>query len=187
KVLAPLRNAFFRNKGSYKEVNCKVKRKYLDYLLEFDFYTSIQIASKAKNKGIENTLLNNSLKLLKSDEYDKIVFDVGTNFGYLSIVWANTICKKGKVYSFEPHPLLFRSYTKSVKSNQLENNIITENVAVGNELGTIEINLLSTSSNTLDIESNKKNDKKEKVNMITLDYYVEKNSITKCDLIKIDV
>ena len=187
KILKPVRNSFFRSNGSYKEAHVKIKREYLNYLVHFNFYASIQVANKAKKRGVENTLLNNSIALLKSNIDDKIIFDVGTNFGYLSLVWANTVCKNGKVYSFEPHPLLYRSYTKSVKSNQLGNKIITENVAVGNELGTIELNLLSTSSNTLAIGGNKKNDKKEKVNMITLDHYVEKNSITKCDLIKIDV
>jgi FkbM family methyltransferase len=187
RILAPIRNSFFRNNGSYKEVLVKVKRAYSNYLVEFNFFASIQVASKAKYNGIENTLLNNSIALLKSDENDKIVFDVGTNFGFLSLVWANTICENGKVYSFEPHHSLYRSYTKSVKSNLLEKNIVTENVAVGNELGSIELNLLSTSSNTLELESNKGNNKKEKVNLITLDHYAEKNNITKCDLIKIDV
>ena len=187
KILTPLRNLFLRSNGSYKEVLTKIKREYSNYLVQFNFYASIQVANKAKNNGIENTLLNNSIAILKSNDDDKIIFDVGTNFGYLSMVWANTICRNGKIYSFEPHPLLFNSYTKSIKSNNLQDHIVTENVAIGNELGTIEINLLSTTSNTLDLESNKRNDKKVKVNIITLDHYIKKNNITKCDLIKIDV
>lgn len=187
KLLAPLRNSFFRSNGTYNEVLVKIKREYSNYLAQFNFNASIQVANKAKNKGIENTLLNNSIALLKSNDDNKTIFDVGTNFGYLSLVWANTVCKNGKVYSFEPHPLLFNSFKKSVKSNQLENKIIIENVAVGNNLGAIDINLLSTTSNTLDIENNKKNDNKVKVNLITIDHYVESNKIEKCDLIKIDV
>ena len=187
KILEPLRNSFFRRNGSYIEVRAKIKREYLKYIVEFNFYASIQVANKAKNKGIENTLLINSIKLLKSNNDDKTIFDVGTNFGYLSLVWANSVCKNGKVYSFEPHPLLYNSYTKSVQSNNLKDIIVSENVAVGNEIGTIGINLFSTTSNTINIESNKRNDKKERVNIITLDHYVEKNCITRCDLIKIDV
>jgi predicted O-methyltransferase YrrM len=155
KILAPLRNLFFRTNGTYKEVLVKIKRAYSDYVVQFNFYASIQVANKAKNSGIENTLLNNSFNLLKSDANDKTIFDVGTNFGYLSLVWASTVCENGKVYSFEPHSLLYNSFKKSVKSNQLENSIIAENVAIGNELGTIELNLLSTTSNTLDLRINK--------------------------------
>lgn len=187
KIIAPLRNSFFRRNGTYKEVLAKIKREYSNYVVEFNFYASIQVASKAKNKGIENTLLNNSIELLKSEGEDRTIFDVGTNFGYLSMVWANTVCKKGKVYSFEPHPLLFNSYTKTVKSNNLQDHIVMEKVAVGNELGTIEINFSATTSNILALESARRNYKKEKVNIITLDHYIEKKNITKCDLIKIDV
>ena len=187
KILEPLRNSFFRSNGSYNEVQAKIKREYLKCIVEFNFYASIQVANKAKNKGIENTLLNNSIELLKSTTDDKIIFDVGTNFGYLSLVWAKSVSKNGKVYSFEPHPLLYNSYKRSVKSNNLEDIIVAENVAVGNELGIIDINFLSTTSNTLNLESNKKNNKKGNVNIITLDHYVEKNSVNRCDLIKIDV
>jgi len=187
KILTPIRNSFFRKNGYYKEVLVNIKSAYLNYFVEFKFYASIQVANKAKNYRIENTLLNNSINLLQSNENDKIVFDVGTNFGFLSLVWANSICENGKVYSFEPHPLLYRSYSKSVKTNLLDDNITRENVAVGNELGTIEINLLSTTSNTLDVESNSDKNKKEEVNIITLDHYIDKHAITKCNLVKIDV
>lgn len=187
KVLAPIRNSFFRTNGSYKEAQVKINRTYLDYLVQFNFLASIQVANKAKVNGIENTLLKNSIKLLNSEENNKVIFDVGTNFGYLSLVWANTIAKNGKVYSFEPHPILFKSYKKSVQSNHLDNRIIAENVAVGNDLGSVEINLLSTTANTLHLDIHKEKDQKVKVDIISLDHYVEMNSISKCDLIKIDV
>ena len=67
KLLTPLRNSFFRTKGTYKEARVKINRTYLDYLVQFNFHASIQVANKAKVRGIENTLLTNSLKLLKSE------------------------------------------------------------------------------------------------------------------------
>ena len=79
KILAPLRNLFFRSNGSYNEVITKIKREYSTFLVQFNFYASIQVADKAKNKGIENTLLNNSIALLKSNYDDRTIFDVGTN------------------------------------------------------------------------------------------------------------
>ena len=187
KLLAPLRNLFFRNNGTYKEVLTRIERKYSNNLAQFNFYASIQVASKAKKQGIENTLLNNSIKLLKSDDDDRTIFDVGTNFGYLSLVWAKTLCKNGKVYSFEPHKYLFKSFIKSIKSSGLQNHIIAENLAVGNENGTIDINLLSATSNTLDLDNKKYNNKNEKTKIITLDNYIEEKNVAKCDLVKIDV
>ena len=64
---------------------------------------------------------------------------------------------------------------------------MTENVAVGNEIGTIGINLLSTSSNILNLGRKNRDEKKENIDIITLDYYIKNHNITRCDLVKIDV
>ena len=190
KILKPLRDTFFRKKGAYREVKSNVKRQYLSYNVEFSFFASIQVALKAKERGIENTLLRHSIELLKkrrSGNNDYSVFDVGTNFGYLSLVWANSVCENGKVYGFEPHPNLHKSFTNSVNSNQLNNQIVPVNVAVGNSEGTLNINLVSTTSNINTINDENQKTKSKKVDIITLDNYVKKNNIDKCDLIKIDV
>ena len=190
KVLKPFRDTFFRKKGTYREVKSKITRQYLNYNVEFNFFASIQVALKAKERGIENTLLRNSIDLLNKRRVvnnDYIIFDVGTNFGYLSLVWAKTVCENGKVYSFEPHPNLFKSFVKSINSNQLINHIIPENVAVGKNSGTININTVSTTSNINTFTKINQQVKSSKVDIISLDQYVEKNEIHKCDLIKIDV
>lgn len=189
KVLKPFRDLFFRKEGTYREIKSKVRRQYLDYLVEFNFFASIQVAIKAKERGMENTLLRHSIELLlkkRVGDNDYIVFDVGTNFGYLSLVWANSVCKNGKVHSFEPHPSLFKSYKKSIVSNKLQNVISPINAAVGNEKGEIEINILSTTANVLSFNKKEK-ELKTKVTLLTLDNYIDENKITNCDLIKIDV
>ncbi len=191
RLLKPFRDVFFRSKGGYRETFCKVKRAYLDFLVEFTFCGSIQVTSKAKQKGIENTILRHSINLLRKNtkrkDNDYIVFDVGANFGYLSLVWANSVSKQGSVFSFEPHPLLFKSFVKSISENDLNDCVFPEKVAVGNNLGEIEVNLLTTSSNVLNDASSQKNTTKHIVEMITLDNYIERNSMSRCDLLKIDV
>ncbi len=191
KILKPFRDLFFRKNGSYRETSSKVKRQYLDYLVEFTFFASIQVAAKAKERGMENTLLRHSIQLLKTykkrKKNDYMVFDVGTNFGYLSLVWAKTVCQQGKVYSFEPHPMLFKSYLKSINSNKLDTCVVPENLAIGNDLTEIEVNILSTTANVLNDFTDQKLEKKCLVEMITLDSYVKKNNLIRCDLIKIDV
>jgi len=190
RMLKPFRDTFFRKKGTYREIKSNIKRQYLNYNVEFEIFASIQVALKAKERGIENTLLRYSIELLKkrrngNDDYT--VFDVGTNFGYLSLVWANSVCENGKVYSFEPHPNLYKSFINSINSNQLNDRIVPENVAIGNYEGTLDINLVSTTANINAINDKNQKTKSKKVDIITLDNYVEKNDINKCDLIKIDV
>lgn len=191
KILKPFRDLLFRKKGTYREIETKIKRQYLDYNVSFNFIASLQIALKAKERGFENTLLRNSIQLLKKykkrDKEDYIVFDVGTNFGYLSLVWAKTVCKHGKVYSFEPHPKLFNSFLKSISLNQLDKIIFANNLAISDKKGKIEVNLSSTTSNILSINNENLKIKKQKIEMTTLDLFKNKNKLLNCDLVKIDV
>lgn len=187
-LLKPLRNYLLRNHGNYNEVKVIVKRAYSGYTMKFDFFASIKVASHAKNKGIENTILNNSILLMKefnSKGNDAIVFDIGANFGYLSLVWANSIAKNGKVIAFEPNPNVFKSFNKSISSNNLDAIIQLNNKAVGIREGEIELYLNSTTSNTLNLDGITKN--VISIEMVSIDSFTQTHNIEKCDLIKIDV
>jgi FkbM family methyltransferase len=186
--LKPLRDIILRSNGVYREVEVLVKREYFEYVVRFFFFASIKVASKAKNKGIENTILRNSIKLIediKTKEGDVVILDIEANFGYLSLVWANTISKNGKVIAFEPNLNVYRSFGKSIGRNNLRPKIQLNNLAVGNENGTIELFMESTTSNT--IHSNSKSQKSTIVPIVSIDSFMENQKIEKCDLIKIDV
>ena len=187
-ILAPFRNFIFRNKTSYREVSTTISRKYLNEFISFKFFGSIQIVAKASAKGVENTLLNNSLILLekyKSHSQDCVVFDVGANFGFLSLVWAKTACNNnGSVYSFEPNIYIKNSFVKSINANRLNHIVNANHLAVGKENKTIELHLSSTTSNVLKSGASLH---VTEVEMVTVDAFSESNDIKKCDLIKIDV
>lgn len=188
KLLRPLRNSLLRSNGSYNETQVVVKREYSGYVVAFNFFASIKVASQAKNRGIENTILHNSMRLMKefnSKRNDAVVFDIGANFGYLSLVWANSIAKNGKVIAFEPNPNVFKSFKKSISSNNLESIIQLNNKAVGIREGEIELYLNSTTSNTLNLDGANKNG--ISIGMISIDSFTQNHNIEKCDLIKIDV
>src|SRR5690554_6604690 len=122
-VLKPLRDIILRSNGNYRESKVLVNRSYLEYKVEFNFIASLKVASKAKKSGIENTILRNSINLVKSyktKENDAVVLDVGANFGYLSLVWANSISRQGKVIAFEPNSKVYGNFHDSIKINNLE-------------------------------------------------------------------
>nr|WP_321228500.1 FkbM family methyltransferase [uncultured Psychroserpens sp.] len=186
-ALKPIRDFFLKKDGVYKEGDVTIEKQYLGYISRFQFFSSIKNAAKAKKSGVENTLILNSFKILdsyKSGKEDLIVFDVGANFGFLSLVWATTVCKnKGKVIAFEPNIYVHNTFNKSIVSNNLKNVITLHNFAVGSQNKTIPLFMDNTTSNVL--QSNNNVDMQD-VRMITLDdYYL--NKITHCDLIKIDV
>lgn len=176
---------FFRkrisgNKGNLREVTIDV---IWNNNIQFKFCAPIKIAEKAKNRGIENTLLRNSLQLLDHTT-DAIVFDVGCNYGFLSSVYALSAPVK-KVYAFEPHPKVYKSFQKAISLNNLHEQIILNNLAIGAENTMLELFLYRTTSNTI-LRKNT-NFQKHTVEQLTLDNFFKDNNIVRCDLIKIDV
>lgn len=65
--------------GKPRMVNVMVNWEKDSY---FNFFAPIKIAEKAKNRGIENTLLRNSLTLLGSTVNNRTILDVGANYGF---------------------------------------------------------------------------------------------------------
>ncbi len=191
KVLKPIRDRLLRSNGEYIETDVFINRSYNEYTANFRFFSAIQIAAKAKNRGIENTLIKNSMTLLQKRKFDSnkyIIFDVGSNFGYLSLTWATTIAKKGKTIAFEPNLRVLQSFRKSVLANGLGETVVLENVALGNENKDIKLYNFNTTSNILEtFDPVLIQTKASTVQMIKLDDYVVRHNITRLDLLKIDV
>lgn len=185
--LKPLRDQFFRKNGRYKEVETLIKRTYQNYTVEFKFLASFQVSAKATTRGVESTLLNNSITLInkyKPHANDLTVLDVGANFGFLSLVWANTIAKNGQTIAFEPNSSLYRTISKSIKLNDLENTLSVVNNAVGNENKTIKLFIGNATSNVIKMSDSSS---ECEVEMTTLDGFCERSNLKQCDLLKIDV
>ncbi|KXN98418.1 hypothetical protein LS48_11780 [Aequorivita aquimaris] len=188
KILRPIRDLILRPKGAFRETSVWVKKMYLDYKVSFKFYASLKVASKAEKAGIENTLLRNAITLVKRSPWLNdtiVVLDVGANFGYLSLVWAQTIARNGKVIAFEPNLNVHNSFKNSIQANNLGSLIDLHNLAVGREEGNIQLYLSPTTSNTIDPES--KNIHSTSIEMVSLDIFFKRNGMEHCHLVKIDV
>ena len=190
KMLKPLRDLFFRSKTGFREHTVTVNRNYEGYAVSFQFVSGIQIAVKAETKGLENTLLRNSIKLLKEfkprEGDDYYIADVGANFGYLSLVWSQSVAKNGTITAFEPHPKIANSLQKSIAKNGSSSIIDLHNVAVGKEKGSVEISLLSTTSNTdKEVIGENQSASVARIEMVTLDDFF--STADRLDMIKIDV
>lgn len=186
-LLKKIRDLILKDNGIYKEATVKIKRRYIDYDMSFKFIASIKTAAKALDTGIENTVLRNSIQLINNrsnNHNDCVVLDIGANFGYLSLVWAKSISKFGKVFSFEPNINVYNSFCKSIFKNNLNELIIPVYSAVGNQNCNIKLYLNNASSNIINSENSKEFNE---VKMVTIDKYFQENNLKRCDLIKIDV
>lgn len=121
---------------------------------------------------------------------DDVIFDIGANIGSISIPCA----KWFKVYSFEPFTLNFNALKYNVEVNNLSNNVVLFNKAVGHQ------NMITNLSTTISDNKEKKkvnDDEKfnfgaiqlghsgEETEMITLDSLMD--DVKKVSLIKVDV
>lgn len=187
-ILRPIRNLILRPQGVYRETSVWVNRNYLEYQVSFKFYASLKVASKAIQSGIENTLIRNAITLVQKHKElsnKAVIFDVGANFGYLSLVWAKSIAQHGRIIAFEPNLNVHNSFKNSIRANNLNSIIELQNFAVGKEEGNIQLFLSSTTSNIL--RSNIQDKQSTNIEIVSLDAFAKRNSIEHCDLVKIDV
>jgi len=119
---------------------------------------------------------------------DDVVFDVGANIGYVTLLAATSV-EKGKVFSFEPMPRTFERLTQNVGFNPHLNNITILNRAVSDQNGEVVLNSFEnlhhghSSMSKLD-----RNDHAEsRVASTTIDSFVAEMNLEKLDFIKIDV
>jgi FkbM family methyltransferase len=117
-------------------------------------------------------------------EDGRIFLDIGAHIGKYSILYSDYF---EKIYAFEPEPNNFECLKENIKTNNLENKIISLNLAVADENGFIGF-FLSPYSVTHSLVK-KETDKKITVECISLDEFFKKFGISASDisLIKIDV
>lgn len=143
------------------------------------------------------------LGLVNSGEYEKeelgvvlryikpgmVVLDVGANFGFYSIFFADKTGDRGHVYAFEPLKSTYKELLKNVSLNNSESIITTENLGLSNKSGKVTIYVakaLGTGATSLKKRWYGEN-KKYTCQLVTLDRYVERHDISHVDFIKCDV
>ena len=117
-----------------------------------------------------------------------VVFDIGAHLGLMSIICAQLLQKKGKVYSFEPTPKTFEILKKVIKLNNASNVVIPINKAVAKENKIIDFYLSvedGSNSNSL-VSKNHRERKPIQIQVTSLDIFAKENNIKQIDLIKID-
>lgn len=126
--------------------------------------------------------------LRKILEEDDIVFDVGANIGWYT-VFAAKIVTRGQCHAFEPVPFIFEELQRNCLINELGNNLILNQVAVGEKENTVELHTFAglpyghSSLSTLGRDDYST----FRVRMTTIDKYLKTNAIKRLDLVKLDV
>jgi len=131
----------------------------------------------------ENEVLKLFDKLLKTND---IVFDVGANVGLFSLLAANRLKDKVKVYAFEPSDYPFDKIRRNISLNKFKS-INTNNIGLWDHKGFVKFHLcIDEAYNS--IGTNPQSEIKSSINIpvTTIDDFCQEKNITKIDILKID-
>lgn len=139
-----------------------------------------------------NNLTSFYLDNSKLEEYlsfgqvnNRICLDIGANIGLTAILMSH-YNKQGKVYAFEPSPINLQHLHNNIKVNNIKNTSVLES-AVGNVNGFTNFNLPVIGAHSTVNREKLKDQNYAKVQISTLDKWVDAQNIDQIDLIKIDV
>jgi FkbM family methyltransferase len=159
--------------------------KSLDLFGKNFYYTNLEDVLGSINQLI----VNDEYDLHKFLKEDFVVFDIGANIGVFTCFAAN-LAKKGKVFSFEPVSFVFDLLKKNTREYD---NVECYKIGFGSEIDEKEILIrqwnpgYSTIQDSPIERPHQSFDLKEKIEILTLDSFVEEKNLGKIDFIKIDV
>jgi FkbM family methyltransferase len=126
-------------------------------------------------------------KIVKAGD---LVLDIGASYGWYATLMARLVGGTGKVIAFELAPNIAEECRKNVSLNHMEDNIIIEDIALGEKDGLVDYiyseNLGLGNLNPQGLTGGG-NLKIGKGRITTLDKYVEAKGIRRIDFIKCDV
>jgi FkbM family methyltransferase len=129
------------------------------------------------------------LDILFSKYKEPIFFDIGANYGYYTVKYAE-LCKK--VLSFEPVNQTYSVLASNIKRNKLQN-VMAYKLGISDKKQDCMINLYSSSGNNSifdrDIPSEHPCKKigTQHISLLSLDEFIQQNPAIYPDIIKIDV
>ena len=116
-----------------------------------------------------------------------VVLDIGANIGYYTLLFAQLVGSKGRVFSFEPDPVNFDLLRKSVDLNGYQNVTLIQK-AVSNKNGKLELHIGKENRAINRIYDAGMSDTEDSIEIdtILLDDYFKDHGL-KIDFAKIDV
>ncbi len=152
-------------------------------------FNTLKLRVSNKDTHIGNLLINKgefepleTAEFVKSITKDSIVFDIGANFGYYSII-AGSLANLGNVYAFEPDKNNFLDFKSNIELNNLLN-VVAENVGVGDINSTMSFKMDGIHRGRSKIVDNNGD---YTIDVVTLDSYCQSNNIENIDILKVDV
>jgi FkbM family methyltransferase len=147
------------------------------YIDKLDNVVSQELIQSNKWEKLQTSIFKQNIKK------GNIVVDVGAHIGYYTLIAADIVGKKGKVYAFEPDLKNFNILMRNIKVNKYRN-IIPINKAVAKKDGKLNLFINPTNSGDHRVYESNKNRKRTEIESVSLDSVLKNEKV---DLIKIDI
>lgn len=176
---------FFRKSARFVNRNFSPKRDVLVKVKNHKMYANTIDRILALYLWRLSALGSFETKLMKKRiKRGMVIFDIGANIGYYSLILARFVGETGKVYAFEPDPENYRLLVKNIKTNGYKN-IIAIQKAVSNKAGTINFYLSEEHRGDHRLYDSGDSRRVIKVKATTIDRF--SNGKINPDVIKVDV
>jgi FkbM family methyltransferase len=115
------------------------------------------------------------------------VFDVGTYWGWYTILFCNLVKNSGSIHCFEPVPPSYEMLLENVKINEYSN-VLINNVALSDVNGEVDIFVPKNQYGLASLKQHFDGENEHyKCSSIQLDEYVSEKKIKNIALIKVDI
>jgi FkbM family methyltransferase len=115
------------------------------------------------------------------------LFDIGANVGYYTLLGAEAVGAGGAIHAFEANPKVFKVLRENVERNRFHKLSLNQ-VALTDANGQIEFSIDNVNPGSSSISGRGASSvTRVSVPSLILDSYVDRNSVTSVDVIKIDV
>lgn len=154
--------------------------------VKIKLYKDSELAIDIYSGEFEKTERQFINKFLKEGD---VFFDIGANIGLFTLIASEKIGILGSIHAFEPAVETFKRLEENISLNKLKN-VYLNNIALSDKKETLK---LFVDKNGYDAYNSFGRPSKgnlyssEEVLTWPLDFYIEENSLTKIDLVKIDV
>jgi FkbM family methyltransferase len=171
----------FKPYNLFKGVVCSVNYNGFILQLKLDDWIQENIFFLGEYEKAELKVLANHLKP------GEVFLDLGANLGVFTLHASKIVGKSGKVISFEPFSINHNALVEHIRINNLLN-VKIEKLAVGSEPGSITLYLDESEDNLGMVTANYvENAVVEKVEIVSIDGYLETHSQETINFIKIDI
>lgn len=121
-------------------------------------------------------------KIVKDGDF---TIDVGGNIGYYTVILSKLVGNSGKVICFEPTVFYGKVLSANLEANNIQN-VNFHNFGLSDKTQKLQIEI-GDSSATIHSFGKKQLNFTEKIHLVTLDDFMEKNPLPRIDFIKLDI